>query len=99
MNDALASQVIEKLDTLVRLQAAALSDRFKTAKDKILFLSGAGLAPKLIADILGTTPNFVNVTLSKARKAKKTGPKSVEGNHGDLTDGRARLPLAVPLES
>lgn len=86
MNDALANQVIEKLDTLVRLQAAALSDRFKTAKDKILFLSGAGLAPKLIADILGTTPNFVNVTLSKARKARKIGEKALETTSKGLTD-------------
>ena len=84
MNDVLGKQLVEKLDILIRLQAAALSDRFQTAKDKILFLSGAGLTPKLIADILGTTPNFVNVTLSKARKAENLDsgqPKQASRTH------------------
>jgi hypothetical protein len=43
----------------------------ESTKDKIIFLSRAGLRPVLIADIVGTTVNHVNVTLSNARKSSK----------------------------
>jgi hypothetical protein len=61
--------VLEKLDILIKLQAAALTATMESSKDKILFLSNAGLRPTLIADILGTTTNNVNVTLSKSRRS------------------------------
>lgn len=60
----------EKLDILIKLQAAALTAPMDSAKDKILFLANAGLRPTLIAEIVGTTTNHVNVTLSKGRKPK-----------------------------
>ena len=59
-----------KLDVLIKLQAAALTASMESAKDKIVFLSKAGLRPTLIAEIVGTTTNHVNVTLSKERKGK-----------------------------
>jgi DNA-binding CsgD family transcriptional regulator len=61
----------EKLDILIKLQAHALIAQMESAKEKILFLSKAGLRPALIADIVGTTGNHVNVTLSNARKPSK----------------------------
>jgi hypothetical protein len=67
--------VSEKLDILIKLQAAALTASIESSKDKILFLSKAGLRPKLIAEIVGTTPNHVNVTLSKERKPSKSKGK------------------------
>jgi DNA-binding NarL/FixJ family response regulator len=39
-----------------------------TQARKIEILSSVGLAPKEIAEILGTTPNTVSVTLSGIRK-------------------------------
>ena len=60
--------VLEKLDILIKLQAAALTATMESSKDKILFLSNAGLRPTLIADILGTTTYNVYVTLSKSRR-------------------------------
>ncbi|HEY1944712.1 MAG TPA: hypothetical protein VGH40_21575 [Roseiarcus sp.] len=60
--------VAEKLDILIKLQAAALTVQMESSKEKIIFLSKAGLRPTLIADIVGTTVNHVNVTLSNARK-------------------------------
>lgn len=66
----MTEELSEKLDILIRLQAAALTAPIESSKDKILFLAAAGLKPTLIAEILGTTPNHVNVTLSKERKAK-----------------------------
>ncbi len=56
-----------KLDLLIRLQALSLVKDFATMREKILFLAGAGLQPKMIADLLKTTSNHVSVTLSTAR--------------------------------
>lgn len=64
------ADISQKLDILIKLQAAALTSAMPTGKDKILFLSQAGLRPTLIAEILGITINNVNVTLSKGRKPK-----------------------------
>ena len=64
----MADDVSEKLDVLIKLQAAALTNGMDSSKDKILFLDRAGLRPVMIAEIVGTTPNHVNVTLSQARK-------------------------------
>jgi hypothetical protein len=68
----MADDVSEKLDILIKLQAAALTAGMESMKDKILFLSKAGLRPTLIADIVGTTTNHVSVTLSKGRKPTKS---------------------------
>jgi hypothetical protein len=68
----MADDVSEKLDILIKLQAAALTADMESAKEKILFLSKAGLRPIFIADIVGTTINHVNVTLSKGRKPSKS---------------------------
>jgi hypothetical protein len=66
----MADDVSAKLDILIRLQAAVLTASMASSKDKILFLDSAGLRPTLIAEILGTTTNHVNVTLSKGRRPK-----------------------------
>lgn len=65
-----------KLDTLIRLQAIALVEKLGTQRDKIIFLNKAGLSPKLIGDILGTSANSVSVTLSKI---KRSGGQGAEG--------------------
>lgn len=69
---SMSDDIAEKLDTLIKLQAAALISQMESSKDKIVFLSKAGLRPTLIAEIIGTTANHVNVTLSGARKSSKT---------------------------
>jgi hypothetical protein len=61
-----------KLDLLIRLQALSLVKDFATMREKILFLGGAGLQPKTIADLLQTTSNHVSVALSMARKKSKS---------------------------
>ena len=67
----MANDISQKLDILIRLLAAVLTASIESSKDKILFLYKAGLRPTLIAEILGTTANHVNVTLSKERKPTK----------------------------
>ena len=80
MNNKLAIEeaLLEKLDTLVRLQAHSSVARLESQKEKILFLSKAGITPKDIADILGTTSNSVNVALSNARKASQESNSKVK---------------------
>ena len=39
--------------------------------EQILLLSDAGFKPSEIADIVGTTPNTVSVTITKSKKGKK----------------------------
>jgi hypothetical protein len=68
----MSDEVSEKLDILIKLQAAALTAQMESTKDKIVFLSKAGIRPTLIADIVGTTANHVNVTLSNARKSSRS---------------------------
>lgn len=75
----MTDEIVEKLDTLIRLQAHLAVSELGSQKEKIEFLGRAGLGPKAIAEILGTTPNTVNVALSAARKAgtlKGAGAKS-----------------------
>jgi hypothetical protein len=67
----MSDDILQRLDILIKLQAAALTVTLESTKDKILFLSKAGLRPTMIAEILDTTANHVNVTLSKQRKPGK----------------------------
>lgn len=66
----------EKLDILIRLQAATLVREMDTQKEKIAFLSQAGLSPSAIADLLGTSSNSVSVALSGLKKKGKASGKS-----------------------
>ena len=61
--------VVRRLDVLIRLVAVALCAE-KSQKEEIQILAGAGLAPKEIADFVGTTPNTVSVSLSTMKRDK-----------------------------
>lgn len=61
--------VVRRLDVLIRLVAVALCAE-KSQKEKIQILAGAGLAPREIADFVGTTPNTVSVALSTMKREK-----------------------------
>jgi len=66
-----------KLDTITRLTAIALVQG-KKQREQIKLLSLAGIGPKGIAGLLGTSPNTVNVTLSALRKENKLNLKAEE---------------------
>lgn len=66
----------DKLDILIRLQAAALVRDFDTQKEKIELLSQAGLASSAIADLLGTSRNTVSVAISNMKKGKTANAKN-----------------------
>jgi transcriptional regulator len=63
------NEVSEKLDTLIRIQALLAVRGMDTQKEKIVFLYGAGIKPKDIAMILGTTANNVSVVMAGYKKA------------------------------
>lgn len=66
--DAL-SALNEKLDALIKIQAALAVRGMATQREKIVFLYGAGLGPSFIAGLLGTTPKTVSVAMAKHKKA------------------------------
>jgi DNA-binding CsgD family transcriptional regulator len=75
-------EIVRRLDTLVRLVAMAICAE-RPQKERIKILAGAGLPPKEIAALLGTTPNTVSVTLSSMRRTtnskKKNAVREVKG--------------------
>ncbi|MHA1410137.1 MAG: hypothetical protein ACTSQY_07525 [Candidatus Odinarchaeia archaeon] len=61
-------EVIERLDIIIKLLAINNLDKKNTQKDNIIQLHILGITPKQIMNIVGTTRNTVDVTLSNARK-------------------------------
>lgn len=66
-------ELLDRLDTLITIQALSAVSHLQTKKEKTLFLAEAGLAPKAIAPIVGTSPASVSQTIYESRKAKSGG--------------------------
>lgn len=64
IDDAHGDEITRLLAVLIRLQVP-------TQADAIRELGRAGIRRSRIAAMLGTTPNTVNVTLSKAKRKSK----------------------------
>lgn len=62
---------MEPLEEIVRLLAIQLRRSTESQAQAIEDLSRAGFGPTRIADLLGTTPNTVNVAISNAKKRKR----------------------------
>jgi hypothetical protein len=58
---------VEHQEEIVRLLAIQLRMHFETQAEAIRELGKAGFGPTRIAELLGTTPGTVNVTLVKAK--------------------------------
>ena len=63
-------QVTQRLDMLIKLVATGLLAE-KNQRQQIELLSKSGMAPKEIAELIGTSPNTVRVTFTAIRKSKK----------------------------
>jgi len=63
-------RIEKRLDVLVNLLALECISASKSKGKAILTLSKAGLDRKRIADLLGTTPNTVSVTISTSKKSR-----------------------------
>jgi len=68
MDEKQFKEITGKMDLIVRVLALDLVKDLKVQKDKIIALSSFGFGPSEIAKLLGTTPNTVNVALSKIKK-------------------------------
>ena len=62
--------VTHRLDILIKLIASSLLAG-KKQREQIELLSKSGLAPKEIAELIGTTSNTVRVELNAIRKKQK----------------------------
>jgi len=71
-----AGALSEKLDVLIRIQAALAVKDMPTQKEKIIFLYGAGLGPTYIASLLGTTPKTVSVAMAQHKKSAASKTES-----------------------
>ena len=58
----------ESCDEVARLLAILVRLQMPTQADAIRELARAGIGPKRIAELLGTTANTVHVTLAKAKR-------------------------------
>lgn len=63
---------MDPLEELVRLMALDLRLRMQSQGKVIQELNRAGFGPSRIAELIGTTPNTVNVTIQKAKKTAAT---------------------------
>lgn len=80
------------LRTIVRLLAVQVSatevpgeGRPRSQWEKIELLASAGMAASEIAEILGTTPNTVSVSLAKRKRAKQQARLKPEKNAAKQT--------------
>ena len=64
-------EILLRLDSLIRLLCIHIV-RDLTQKEQVSLLARAGFQPKAIADLIGTTPNTVSVTLSDLRRQKES---------------------------
>ena len=69
------SRIEAKLDTVIRLLALDVASDNDSLQERALRLRRAGLSPKEIAVLCGTTPNTVSVSLSSAKRQPRRPKK------------------------
>lgn len=62
--------VLQRLDTLIRLQAKIAVNGMSEQRDRVLFLSESGFGPTAISEILTVSLETVKSILKRARKAQ-----------------------------
>ena len=70
-----SEELLGKLDTLIKIQALSAVAHLATKKEKILFLNEAGLTPKEISVIVGTSAARVSQVIYADKKSKKDDGK------------------------
>lgn len=63
--------LLERIDTLIRIQALQAVAHLGTKTEKIMFLAEAGLQPKEIASIVGGKPATVSQIIYEQKKKVK----------------------------
>ena len=67
MAQTIDEQLLDKADQILRV-LVSMATRDMKQRDRIAFLNSVGFQPKSIADLVGTSPNTVNVELARLRK-------------------------------
>lgn len=67
MSSQQLDDVLSELRRIVRLMTLSITKEL-SQRERIALLSTAGFQPKEIAELIGTTPNTVSVTLAQIRK-------------------------------
>lgn len=68
MSDANHQELMDVLQTLLKVQSLSAVRDLPTKKEKIIFLSEAGLSPKEIAPIVGSSNGAVSQTIYDVKK-------------------------------
>lgn len=68
MSDANHQELMDVLRTLLKVQSLSAIRHLPTKKEKILFLSEAGLSPKEIAPVVGSSAASVSQTIYDTKK-------------------------------
>ena len=68
MSDSNHQELMELLRTLLKVQSLSAVRDLPTKREKIIFLSEAGLSPKEIAPIVGSSSAAVSQTIYDAKK-------------------------------
>jgi DNA-directed RNA polymerase specialized sigma24 family protein len=68
MSDANHQELMDLLRTLLKIQSLSAVRDLPTKKEKILFLSEAGLSPKEISPIVGSSSGSVSQTIYDTKK-------------------------------
>ena len=71
MSEKFERELLEKLELLIKLSAHSNLNPNASQTESIIRLRRMGLRPKQVAEVLNTTSNYVNATLSKSKGARK----------------------------
>ena len=85
MADQQLEAISRQLDTLTRMTALLLVQKHDRLSDSVDLLYRAGLQPKLIADLLETTPNTVSVQLSRKRALARSARSPRKDSQSEST--------------
>jgi len=77
MNNFKGEAILQELQRITKL-LVLIATKDQAQKDQIATLSSIGFQPKEIANLLGTTPGTVSVTLSTIRKKAKGQKAKIE---------------------
>jgi DNA-directed RNA polymerase specialized sigma24 family protein len=71
MSDENHQELMDILRTILKVQALSAVRHLPSKKEKILFLAEAGLAPKEIGPIVGSSPAAASQAVYEAKKRAK----------------------------
>ena len=68
LKEAESDPVLQRLDTIIRLQAKIAVSAIKEQRDRVIFLNEVGMGPQAISEMLGITRDSAASILKRARR-------------------------------